>query len=295
MIGLRALSLGGLALFLGFTSAVPVHHPQPGEIVHIRPDRTTGGSVGTGAGQAHPHIVLGHVANGHYAVAPVTHNSGSDHLKPHMPTPQGGNHALHANSITRLDHITAHANDISRSGGVHRNTNIGPQGLADIRAGKSLVAAHHQAAHAHDGAAHAFGQRQAHHDALSAHHFSTGNTADGAHHGQRATHYGNLAADHQTAAANHRTAAHNVSGGDATQHAHALDSARHATDAHRAMGNANWHEGQAHVLSQVPHHVPGAQQSHADAAWHAQQPVPLRAAAATSSGQAIASHTLATS
>jgi hypothetical protein len=60
------------------------------------------------------------------------------------------------------------------------------------------------------------------------------------------------------------------------------------------MNDAHWHEGQAHALSQVPHHVPGAQQAHADAAWHAQQPATLRTNAATSSGHAITSHGHAT-
>ena len=293
MFALRIASLGALTLLLGSTKARPMpHHPQYGEIVHVAPDQTSGGSVGTGGSIPHPHVALGHVGNGFYAVAPVTHNSGSDHLKPHMPTPQSDTHNL--GGVTRLDHVVAHHSAISRSFGQHANTNIGVDGAHDIQSAKGLVGMHHQAANAHDGASHAFRQMENHHSGLSAHHFATGNAALGQHHDQQATHYRTHADNHATAATHHRQAAHDVNGPDAAQHAHAQNSFHHANQAHASLNAAVHHEQQAHLLSQVHPHAPGAAQAHADAAWHAQQPAIHRANAVVSSGHAMTAHGHAT-
>lgn len=50
MFGLRLVSLAVAALLFGNASAAPapIYNPQYGEVVHVAPDQTSGGSVGVG-------------------------------------------------------------------------------------------------------------------------------------------------------------------------------------------------------------------------------------------------------
>jgi hypothetical protein len=270
MFGLRFVSLCVAAILCGSTNVAaapaPIYYPSYGEIVHIRPDKTTGGSVGTGIEAAHPHIALGYHPSGHVIVAPVTSNTHSDHLKPMMPSPHGNG----LRGGVRLDDIYAHPMDITPSHGALAGKHVSHAGIQDIQNAKSLVKAHRDAAGQHTLAGQAHRDHQAFHDSQSAHHFQTGNAAAGAEHAAQALVHGGHASNHETAAANHHAAANNVHGPNAHELGNAHASAFHANNVHQSFGAAAQHDQAAHYHYQTGNHMAAHQSGQAaHAARHA--------------------------
>jgi hypothetical protein len=269
MFGLRFVSLCVAAILCGSTNvaAAPAPKHQPGEIVHVNPSHTNGGSVGTGIDTAHPHIVLGHYPSGHVIVAPVTHNVKSDHLKPMMPPPNG-DHGLTGG--VRLDETYTEPKHITPSHGALAGKHVSQAGVKDIQNAKLLVNAHRNAAVQHTGAAQAHRNHQAFHDSQSSHHFQTGNAAAGMHHAGQASVHGGHAGNHETAAANHHAAANNVHGPNAQELANANRSAGHVNNVHRSFAEAAYHDQAAHQHSQTGNHMAAYQSGQAaNAARHA--------------------------
>jgi len=279
------VSVAVAALLFGTANAapMPIHNPQYGEIVHVAPDRTSAGSVGTGGSIPHPHIALGHDHNGNVIVAPVTHNSQSDHLKPHMPAPN--EHGL--GGVVRLDHAVAHPNDIQRSRGALRDKVLSNGALNRIEGGKALVQAHYGAAHAHGLAAQAHRGHEASHDQQSAHHFQTGNAQLGAHHAAQAALHRGHAEAHEAAANNHYAAAKAVNGPHNGELHHAQQSANFAHAVHQSFGAAAHHEQNGNALhAQGNQHA--AQQAYAASDAAHQQALHHSATAVHHANQATA-------
>jgi len=280
MFSLRSVSLIASVLLFGTTN-VASYDPQYGEIVHVAPQHTTGASVGTGSTRPHPHIALGHDHNtGHVILAPVTHNSYSDHLKPHMPAP--AQHGLQG--IVRLDHVTAHPGAISPPHGPPRILSHG--NLQRITGAQGLVHDHRNAGNAHSLVAQSHRGSEAWHDQQSAHHFSTGNMQAGQHHAQQASTHRGHAETHEAASNNHYHAANEVHGPNHVEQHHAQQSAQHAYDSHHASNEAARHSSAAHGFSQQGNHFAAHQANQAASGAHH--------AASQSAAAAIHSHNQAT-
>jgi hypothetical protein len=269
MIGVRVVYLGLAAILFGAAAGAPApapapYNPQVGEIVHVAPQNTVGGSqIGAGGHIAHPAIVMSHPdAYGNYAVAPVTHGV-TDHLKPHMPVPAHGTHGLQG--VVQLDHITAHASNIQQSHGQFQNRIVSGGAFTQIQNAKGLVNTHHAAAHAHDQVGAAHRALQTHHDGLSSQAFMSGNTAAGSYHAGQANIHGGHADNHENAAATHRTNAAEVNGYDHHEANRAQSSLNHANQASAALAAASQNTANGNYYSNVgDHHT--AQQWHNAAA-----------------------------
>jgi hypothetical protein len=268
MFGLRFVSLAVATLLFGNAVAAPapapVYYPHYGEIIHVAPDQTTGGSYGTGISTPHPHIALGHDPHGNVIVAPVTHNSQSDHLKPHMPTP--AEHGL--GGVTRLDHIVANPGAVQQSYGALRGKVMSPGATDRIQQGKGLVQAHYAAADAHGLAAQAHRDSESYHNHQSAQHFQTGNAPLGAHHASQATFYREHAEAHEASAGHHNTAAKAVNGPNHAELQHAQNSAHFAHGVHSEFSAAAQHHQNAAGFHAVGNHVTAQHASNAATTAH---------------------------
>jgi len=285
MFGLCFVSLAVAALLFGTANAAPapVYNPKFGEIVHVSPEDTTGASLGTGVTRPHPHIALGNDQNGNLIVAPVTHNSQSDHLKPHMPAPN--EHTL--DGIVRLDHtVVTRPEGVSRSGGAMRGKVVSHAALQEIQGAKALVGAHYDAAHHHSLAAQEHRGHEAYHDAQSAAHFQAGRHELGTHHATLAAVHRGHAENHEISAANHHAAAKVVNGPDHAQRQAARHSAAWAKSVHSAFAAERHHNMNGHALAAQGRH------EHANAAF--QQAAAAHHHAMTASPTAIHHANLAT-